>query len=213
MGSPNVIVYARGQPCLSKFEGDEAHVQEHEGLVREAQQGDAEAFGKLYELFVDRVYRYVLLRVGNATEAEDLTQEVFLKAMQGLGAFQWRGRPFAAWLFRIAHNQVVDRLRRRQTGGGQVSLDDVLFLPSHDNVEAATLLALDQERLRDALERLTELQRQVVLHRFVGGLSLVETAAAMEKTENAIKALQHAALLSLRRLLLPEQRAKDWTER
>lgn len=188
-------------------------VQEIERLVREAQKGDAEAFGKLYELLFDRVYRYVRVRIGDSNEAEDLTQEVFLKSMNGLGSYQWRGMPFTAWLFRIAHNQVVDRLRRKRTAGPQVSLDDAVSLPAGQNVEEGALLSLDKESLGEALERLTDLQRQVVLNRFVAGLSLAETAAAMKKTENAVKALQHSALLALRRILLPQVGAQKSREK
>jgi len=83
-------------------------VQDEESLVRRAQQRDQEAFAQLYEENFDKIYRYVVLRIGSKTEAEDMTQQVFLNALQSISSFRWKGVPFSAWLFRIARNQVVD---------------------------------------------------------------------------------------------------------
>jgi RNA polymerase sigma-70 factor (ECF subfamily) len=170
-------------------------------LVQGAQDGNLGAFSRLYELFFDRVYRYMMARVGNAAEAEDLTQELFLKVMASLGSYRFQGPPFAAWLFRIAHNLAVDRARRRKSAGESVSLDEALSLPAGGSVEEEALRSLEHQAVRGAIERLTELQRQAVLLRFMAGLSLAETASAMGRNENAVKALQHSALRALRRLL------------
>jgi RNA polymerase sigma-70 factor (ECF subfamily) len=133
-----------------------------------------------------------------------MAQEVFLKAMNSLDKFQFRGPPFSAWLFRIAHNLVVDRVRHtKSTSGPPVPLDEALDLPDSQNVEEQALQALDVEVLREALDKVSELQRQVVLLRFIAGLSLAETAVAMNRKENAIKALQHSALGALRRIMFP----------
>jgi RNA polymerase sigma-70 factor (ECF subfamily) len=88
-------------------------VQSEESLVRRAQKRDQEAFSQLYEQYFDKIYRYLILRIGNQMEAEDLTQQVFLKALKSINAFQWKGIPFSAWLYRIAHNLAVECLRKR----------------------------------------------------------------------------------------------------
>jgi RNA polymerase sigma-70 factor (ECF subfamily) len=139
--------------------------------------------------------------VGDASEAEDLTQELFLKVMASVGSYRFQGPPFSAWLFRIAHNLVVDRARRRKTSGEHLPLEEMAAAPVGGSVEEAALRALDIQEVRNALERLTELQRQTILLRFMAGLSLAETAAAMKRNENAVKALQHSALQALRRVL------------
>ena len=83
-------------------------MSEEESLIRRAQQQDQQAFAQLYEEHFDKIYRYVVLKIGSRTEAEDITQQVFLKALRSVSSFRWKGTPFSAWLFRIAHNQVVD---------------------------------------------------------------------------------------------------------
>jgi len=88
-------------------------VQDEENLARRAQQRDPEAFSQLYDSNFDKIYRYLALRVGNQAEAEDLTQQVFLKAWESIGSYKWQGTPFSSWLFRIAHNQLVDHIRKR----------------------------------------------------------------------------------------------------
>ncbi len=178
-------------------------MQEMESLVRAAQGGDQVAFGQIYERFFDRVFRYVAARVGLGADAEDLTQEVFLKAVGSIHRFELRGRPFAAWLFRIAHNVVVDRYRRATAAAPTLPLESIVHAQDGTDVEASALLALDLEQLRRALGQVTELQRQVVLLRFIGGLSLAETGSVMRRNENAIKALQYSALRALRRVLTP----------
>lgn len=175
-------------------------MQDIEALARDAQAGNRGAFSQLYEALFDRVYRYILVRVGSSAEAEDLAQEVFLRAMKALPGFQFRGRPFTAWLFRIAHNTVVDRHRQR-AGVTSVPIDSVEPLVSSEDVAQDALHNVDMEHVHKALGRLAELQRQVVLCRFVAELSLAETAEVMSRDVNAVKALQHAALKSLRRLL------------
>ena len=177
---------------------------EIESLVRAAQEGNLSAFGSIYESLFPKVYRYVAARVGYGPEAEDIAQEVFLKAINSLDKFQFRGPPFTSWLFRIAHNLVVDRVRHTKSASGPVvPLDEALVLPDAHNVETQTLQALDIEVLRGALGRVSELQRQVVLLRFIAGLALAETAVAMNRKENTIKALQHSALAALRRIMQP----------
>ena len=175
--------------------------EEDQGLVAEAQQGNLSAFGRLHEIYFERVYRYMMARVGNPSDAEDLTQELFLKVMASLGSYRFQGPPFAAWLFRIARNIVVDRTRRRRTAGEQVPLDEAGCVPAGGSAEEEALRTLSAESLVAALGRVTDLQRQVVELRFLAELSIAETAAVMKRNENAVKALQHSALQALRRVL------------
>ena len=172
---------------------------EEESLVRRAQQRDQQAFAQLYEEHFDKIYRYVALRMGDRTEAEDITQQVFLKALQSISSFRWRGIPFSAWLFRIAHNQVVDYLRKK-TKQATVPVDESSMSLSSD-----PQLLLEQkvniEQLASATKRLTEAQREVISLRFAGELSIAEIAKIMAKSQGAVKALQHSAIVALRKAL------------
>jgi len=175
-------------------------VQDEESLVRRAKQRDQEAFAELYEEHFDKIYRYVALRVGDKTEAEDMTQQVFLKALQSISSFQWRGIPFAAWLFRIAHNQVVDYLRKKNKPAA-ILLDESL-VSSDNNPQLLAERRLDIEQLLLAAKRLTEAQREVISLRFAGELSIAQAAKTMGKSQGAVKALQHSAIIALRKILL-----------
>ena len=171
-----------------------------ESLVRRAQKNDPEAFAQLYEENFNKIYRYLALRVGNEMEAEDMTQQVFLKALQSISSFRWKGVPFSAWLFRIAHNQAVDHLRKK---GKRVSvpLDDSLA-SADAGPHATTERKIDVERLREATKRLTEAQREVISLRFTSELSIAQVAKIMGKSQGAVKALQHSAVVALRRTML-----------
>ena len=174
--------------------------QDEEGLVRRAQHRDQEAFAQLYEEHFDKIYRYVTLKIGNETEAEDMTQQVFLNALQSISSFKWKGIPFSAWLFRIAHNQVVDyfRSKKRTT----VPLDESLVSSnSNDNPQSVVEQKLDIEQLLLATKQLTEAQREVISLRFAGELSIAQVAKAMGKSQGAVKALQHSAIVALRKTL------------
>ena len=176
-------------------------VQDEHSLVREAQQGNAGAFAKIYETYFDRVFRYVVVRVGNTAEAEDITQDVFLRALDSIRSFQWRGVPFSAWLFRIAHNLLTDRLRSRGRHE-EIALDDEMPLAdTRQDPSAFVEIKISVEQMLVSMQNLTDAQRQVLALRFGSGLSITETAEAMKKNEGAIKALQHSAVQALRRHL------------
>ena len=170
-----------------------------ESLIWRAQQRDQEAFAQLYEEHFDRIYRYVALRIGDKIEAEDMTQQVFLHALQSISSFKWKGIPFSAWLFRIAHNQVVDYLRRKSKQA-TVPLDESQ-VSSDSNPQLMAEHSLDIEQLVSATKRLTEAQREVIALRFAGELSVAEVAKAMGKSQGAVKALQHSAIVALRKAL------------
>jgi len=175
-------------------------VHDEGDLVRRATQGDQQAFAQLYEAHFDRIYRYVSIRIGDKVEAEDMTQQVFVNALHSISSFKWQGKPFTAWLFRIAHNQVVDYLRRKKRQPATLLNES---LPSRDsNPQTVAELSLDIECLSRATQRLTKAQREVISLRFAGGLSTIEVARIMGKSQGAIKALQHSAIVTLRKVLL-----------
>jgi len=184
---------------------ERSQVQQEEYLVGEAVQGDQRAFAELYEVHFEKIYRYVYLKIGDRTEAEDMTQQVFLHALKSISSFKYKGTPFTAWLFRIAHNQIVDYLRRK-TRRPSVELDEKIPGNTGDPEHMAEL-SLNIERLKKATQSLTEAQKEVISLRFAGGLSIEETAKAMGKNPGAIKALQHAAVVSLRKILVVEEDA------
>jgi RNA polymerase sigma-70 factor (ECF subfamily) len=175
-------------------------VQDEQDLVHRAQNGDKEAFTELYETYFGKLYRYVVARIGNRAEAEDMTQQVFVKAYKSISSYRWRGVPFSAWLFRIAHNLVVDFFRK-ESKRPTVPLEESL-VASNDNVQQVVERRLDIERVMAATRQLTTAQREVVSLRFAGGLAIAEVARVMGKSEGAVKALQHSAIAALRRILL-----------
>ena len=174
-------------------------MQDEQNLVHRAQQGDKGAFAQLYENHFDKIYRYVALRIGNKTEAEDVTQQAFLNALRSISSFKWKGTPFSAWLFRIAHNLVVDYLRKgkKQT---TTPLDESL-VDSDSNPQREAEYRLDIEQLVSATKQLTAAQREVISLRFAGELSVAEVAKVMGKSQGAVKALQHSAIVALRKVL------------
>lgn len=174
-------------------------MQDEESLVRRAKQHDQEAFAQLYEEYFDKIYRYVALKVGDRMEAEDITQQVFLKAIKSISSFKWKGFPFSSWLFRIAHNQVVDYLRKKAKREA-VALDDTL-LTSDDDPHLEFERKLDIEQLALATKKLTRAQQEVISLRFAGELPIAQVAKVMGRSEGAVKALQHSAVVALRRVL------------
>jgi len=172
---------------------------EEESLVRRAQQQDQQAFAQLYEEHFDKIYRYVALRIGDRVEAEDITQQVFLKALRSISSFRWKGVPFSAWLFRIAHNQVVDHLRKK-TKQATVPIDESVISSGNDP-QLLIEQKLNIEQLIAATRRLTEAQREVISLRFAGELPITQVAKIMGKSEGAVKALQHSAVVALRKVL------------
>ena len=180
-------------------------MQDEQGLVARAQQHDAEAFAQLYERYFEKIYRYIALKIGDRLEAEDMTQQVFLKALKSIGSFKWQAVPFSAWLYRIAHNQIVDFLRRksrRQTGPLE---DAALHIEDPGgNLQEMAETNCDLERLAAATEKLTSAQREVIALRFTSELPIADVARIMGKSEGAVKSLQFSAVQALRRIMVPE---------
>lgn len=170
-------------------------------LVRAAQGGDTDAFGVLYDRYVDVVYRYVLFRVGDRTLAEDVTSETFLRALRSIGSISYQGRDVGAWFVTIARNIVFDhvkssRYRLEVTTAELADNREVTDGPEQEVLTDAT----NAELLR-CVAQLGEDQRECITLRFIQGLSVAETAARMGRNEGAIKALQHRAVRRLAQLL------------
>ena len=159
------------------------------------------AISALYRRHVQAIYRYLYYRVGDEHTAEDLTAEVFLRAIEGLPNYEPRGVPFAAWLYRIAQARMADYFRR-QRRTATVGLDE--SWPSDEDSPLAQFERSSlHEELRAALSRLTTDQQQVIILKFVEGFSNAEAARILGKTEGAVKSLQHRALNALHRLMEP----------
>ncbi len=179
--------------------------QQAAALVALAQQGDQQAFADLYEAYRPLVYRFLRRRLDGADEAvEDLAEDVFVKLYEKLDRYVERGLPFTAWLYRIAHNQLVDYLRSLPRLSSQPLEAVADVAESQTSTEYRSVL--DRQTLAPALARLTPEQRQAVELRFLQGLSVAETAATMGRSEEAVKKLQARALVNLRRELAPAMR-------
>ncbi|HEX3265916.1 MAG TPA: sigma-70 family RNA polymerase sigma factor [Candidatus Limnocylindrales bacterium] len=168
-------------------------------LVAEAQAGDAEAFGAIFDAHAGPIYRFIASRVNRPSDAEDLTQLVFVKALEALPRYEARGIPFGGWLFRLARNAVIDHIRTRK--------DHLSLLAATNRAteeagpEARAALRDDLEKVAEALRELTEDQREVIELRFFAGLSVLEAAAVMGRQEGTIRGLQFRAIAALRRSL------------
>lgn len=156
--------------------------EEVEMLVERSQEGDQEAFAQLYEVFVDPIYRYVVFRVKNE-DAEDIVENIFLRVWEKMGKYEKRKNvAFSAWIFRIAHNMVVDYYR-----SGDRSTEELPVEVVDDNREHNPLFvaqnSFDRELLKKALAKLKEPYREVIVHKFINDLSNTEVAAILGKSE------------------------------
>lgn len=182
-------------------------------LIERAQGGEQQAFGELYELYLERIYRYVYFKVSREEDAEDLTEVIFLKAWENLHTFTPTGpdaQGFTAWLYRVAHNTVVDHYRKSRA---EVTLDPRTHTPREWIVdpEERACHGVEVEELREAMGMLTEQERQILLLRFVEGLPHAQTAGIMGHSEVGSRVLQHRALSKLRQALA--RREEEWLAR
>ena len=168
-------------------------------LIDGAISGNAADFGRLYDLYVERVYRHIYYRVGNTKDAEDLTQQVFLRAWNAISRYKKTASPFLAWLMRISHNLVIDFYRLKK---------DVTYLDSElmskDSDSSPERLAeehFNQQQLRKIILQLPEEQQQVILMSFIEGFSYAEIADSLGKKEGNIRVILHRALKKMRQIL------------
>jgi len=198
---PHTAVPTAGGPC----DGDTTALR-ITALVDLARDGDAEAFGQLYDHYANGVYRYLYYRVSSTSLAEDLTSETFFRALRSIRSFQWQGRDFGAWLTTIARNLVTDHFKSSRSRLEVVS--DVL--PESSDVglgpEAGMLTALTSELIAQALSELARDQQDCLVMRFLQGLSIADTAAAMGRSEGAVKQLQLRAVRNLAKVLSEDAR-------
>ncbi|HEX6500721.1 MAG TPA: sigma-70 family RNA polymerase sigma factor [Micromonosporaceae bacterium] len=174
-------------------------------LVERAKAGDGEAFGLIYDRYVETVFRFIYFRVGNRQLAEDLTSDTFLRALKRIGSFTWQGRDLGAWLVTIARNLVADHFKSGRYRL-EVTTGDVLDADREDggpegSPEAAVVDHITNVTLLTAVKQLNPEQQECIVLRFLQGFSVAETAQAMGKNEGAIKALQYRAVRTLARLL------------
>jgi RNA polymerase sigma-70 factor (ECF subfamily) len=169
-----------------------------EDLVAGAQSGERDALEKLYLEHFDRVYGYLHMTLGNRHDAEDLTTQTFLRMLESISRFRLGTAPFSAWLFRIAHNLAMDHFRDRRRWQPE---EEVPEPPGSEerSAEDEALRSLSGESMLDLIERLSEEQRQVLILKFVFDFSNAEAATVLDKTEGAVKSLQHRALASLQK--------------
>ena len=177
-------------------------------MVDAARAGSDAALSELYALYFPRVYRYILARTGNSYDAEDLTEEVFMKVLEAIERFEWREAPFSAWLFRIAHNAVISQRRKNGARGRSAPLTEGLAL-DHRGPDELVENRLALRDIMDAAQKLPEAQRQVIALRFGAGLSVAETARAMNKGEGNVKVIQHKAIAKLREMVRPKPKAHE----
>jgi len=157
------------------------------------------ALAALYDEYYDKIARYIFVRIGDRAEAEDLAGEVFMKALESLNSYQERGIPMQAWLFKIAHNLVVDYLRK-MTKRKTVSMDTIQ-IESDVNPAAVAEKNIELEQVNKAMEQLTTEQKEVLRLRFFGGLTSGEAGRVLNKSDGAVREMQRVAIEKLRKLL------------
>ena len=167
-------------------------------LVERGQQGDRAALEELYLIHFDRIYGYLHMTVGNRHDAEDLTTQTFVRMLESIGKFRFQSAPFSAWLFRIAHNLSIDHFR----AGRRVQPEETVPEPigsEQDSAEHEAMHSIGRRSLQELIRNLSDEQQQVLTLKFVFNFSNAEVAMVLDKTEGAVKSLQHRALASLQK--------------
>ena len=172
------------------------------GLVIRATGGDVDAFGDLYSIYLDSIYRYVFYHIRDKMMAEDITQEVFLKAWNAIGSCKGKEQTFSSWIYRIAHNQIVDKFR--STPDLTTTEITVESLPGNIDVEKDAEIKLEWEQTLETISCLPEKQKQVVILKFIEGMDNREIEQITGNSQNAIRVLQMRALNTLRQQLHKE---------
>jgi RNA polymerase sigma-70 factor, ECF subfamily len=181
-------------------------------LLQEAKCGNAEAFGVLYERYAPVVYRFLYANLEHRLDAEDLTEDVFLKVWRALGRYREQGVPFSAFLIRIARHTLIDYYRCGAKPEKEIELKGSLLRDTRSDPMEAVTTSFEHQQLRHMLGRLRDDYQTVLIARFISGLSPEETAAAMGKTHGAVRVLQHRALAALRKMI-EKDTAQEVTKR
>ena len=176
-------------------------LEDEQNLIARAKEGESEAFGSLYDYYMPRIYRFVLLKVSHREEAEDLTHQTFLKAWERIEQYTFQGYPFSSWLYRIARNTVIDHHRKRKSI--QVDIDYIPqeLLASDDSPERDAESKIEWEKLLVTIKELKDIEQDVLIMRFVEEMTHREIADVVKKSEGAIKVIQHRALKKLKKII------------
>lgn len=174
---------------------DEQQIQQ---FVIACQNGDQEAFGRIYDEYIDRIYRYIYYKV-DAADVEDLTETTFVKAWENIRKYRRQECQFSSWLFRIAHNTVVDHYRMNHTIDALV--DDYQDHRVEHNPASSTQRSMNRDVVRDSLKHLKDIYQQVLVLKFLNNLSNTEIAQILGKSEGSLRILQYRALRALRKVL------------
>mgnify|MGYP001620193080 FL=1 len=175
-------------------------LEDEQNLVKKAQDGEVKAFGSLYDHYLPKIYRFVLLKVSHREEAEDLTHQAFLKAWENIEQYDFRGYSFGSWLYRIARNVTVDYYRSARL---EVSVEDVseVHLAKDNSLEESVERSLEWQGLVESIKKLKEVEQDVIVMRFVEDLPLKDIAEAIGKSEGAVKVIQHRAIKNLKHIV------------
>jgi RNA polymerase sigma-70 factor, ECF subfamily len=170
-------------------------------LVSKAQQGDSQAFGRLYDNFAQRIFKYIRLKIQNREEAEDILQEVFIKAYQGLNSLSLENLNFNAWLYKVTSNTINDHFRKRYRSPEIFGIEEGFDLPDGKSLEKEIIIKSDLETARDAFTQLLPLYKQVLELRFLQDLSLNEVAKILNKSNLSVRLIQYRALKKVKLIL------------
>ena len=188
----------KAQATATTAINDQSEVEE---LVEKAAVGNIEAFGELYSIYLDRIYRYVFYQVKDKMTAEDITEEVFVKAWKAIGSCKGKSNTFSSWLYRIAHNHLINTLRSMQRFAS-IEMENLVDV-SNPGLEAES--KLEQQELIEDIACLPQNQKQVIILKFIEDLDNREIGKIMSKSEGAIRVLQMRALTTLRQKLSSEK--------
>jgi len=193
-------MYNKMSIIMASSNSKDTSTKKIKSLVRKAQKGDAESFGIIYEIFAERIYRYIYLKTSSREEAEDLTQQVFVRAWEALPQFEFKKNPFSSWLYSIARNLITDFYRKKKP---DFSLDSENALEMPDDLDLTERLII-QDEIRQVFEAINQLpleQKDLLLLRFVDDLSYDEIASIMNKSPLTLRVIQHRALKRLKELM------------
>ena len=177
------------------------HDFDDDQLIKQAKEGQAEAFGELYERHINAVYRFLYARLDSSQDAEDFAEDVFWKAWNSLSSYNERGVPFLAFLLIVARNVLIDHYRRNGRSPQQVALEDIQISDHTPDPGELADANLNHQELRRALSELRDEYQEVLVLRFLNEMSPKETAKVMKRSTGAVRVLQHRALAALRKSL------------
>ena len=169
-----------------------------EDLVQKSQAGETQAFGEIYDIYIDDIYRFIFYKVGQREVAEDLTEDTFFKAWQKLDSFSQTKHPFSSWLYRIAKNTVIDYFRKERVNIEELQID---IADEKVDTKKHTEQYFNQQHLQEALSKIPEKQREVVVLRYVNELSHKEISEVLDKSEVAVRSLLSRGMAKLKEIM------------